>query len=297
MTELSSINTARWLRETGLKERAGEVFPMVVLWSRVCLFILICAERVGKSFVFLHTTGGWDSSTNLEGGPPLIPFDMFYFLFLFFSFFSPFLSSSFFFFLFSFFVPCFPFFPFVFSFFFFFSFFLFFSLFFFLCFSFFLCLHPFSFFFSSFSPNFACEWGSYLCLENCPWIQDFSSPSPPGCLSFFMLSLLCFSCCAIHSMLSMLCYLSCAIYAIYAVLSSPYYLCCVSLLRGRCYAIFPMLSLLCYLCSTIFAHRSSLSLIFYLCSAVFAIFALLSLLCVFAMRSSLINPGFHGYLC
>ena len=80
-------------------------------------------------------------------------------------------------------------------------------------------------------------------------------------------------------MLSVQRYPSCAIYAVYAVLSSPYYLCCVSLLRGRCYAFSPMLSLL--------------SLICYLCSAVFAIFAMLSLLCylcyvVFAMRSSLL---------
>ena len=54
------------------------------------------------------------------------------------------------------------------------------------------------------SPNFACEWGSYLCLENYPWMrgfvvaarprapkpgclslgcQDFSSPPGLGCLS------------------------------------------------------------------------------------------------------------------
>ena len=34
---------------------------------------------------------------------------------------------------------------------------------------------PSFFFLFSFSPspNFACEWGSYLCLENCPWIPGF----------------------------------------------------------------------------------------------------------------------------
>ena len=77
----------------------------------------------------------------------------------------------------------------------------------------------------------------------------------PGCLSYIMLFILCHICCAIHTMQSMLCYLSSAIYAIYAVLSSPYYLRCVSLLRGRCYAIFPMLSLLCYLCSAMLQSK------------------------------------------
>ena len=85
---------------------------------------------------------------------------------------------------------------------------------------------------------------------------------------YYAIYALLYRCCAIHTMLSILCYLSCAIYAIYAVLSSSYYLCCVSLQRGRCYAIFPMLSLLCYLCYAIFALRSSLSLLCYLCSAI-----------------------------
>ena len=152
-----------------------------------------------------------------------------------------------------------------------------------------------------FSPNFAREWGSYLCLKNCPWIPGFlvavaARVPKPGCLSYIMLSMLCFLCCAIHTMLSMLCCLSCAIYAIHAVVSSPYCLCCVSFLCDRCFAIFPTLSLLWYLCYAVFAIFallwSSLFLLCYLCSAICAIFAMLSLLCclcyvVFAMRSSL----------
>ena len=47
-----------------------------------------------------------------------------------------------------------------------------------------------------FSTNFACEWGSYLCLENCPWIPGFlvavaARVPKPGCPCKIKLSMLC----------------------------------------------------------------------------------------------------------
>ncbi len=141
-----------------------------------------------------------------------------------------------------------------------------------------------------FSPNFACEWGSYLCLKNCPWIPGFlvavaARVPRPGCLSYIMLSMLCWKkLCyphyAIYAMLSLmcdLCYLRCAIFAIQSML------CNIATRPLLCYlswAIFAMLSLLCYLCCLRYAIFAMLSVLCGLCYAVFAL-----------------NPGIQGYLC
>ena len=101
--------------------------------------------------------------------------------------------------------------------------------------------------------TFACELGSYLCLENCPWIPGFLVTVAARVPKLSLDSRIS-RCRRRQGAKAMLCYL-CS--AMYAVLSAPYYLCCVSLLRGRCYAIFPMLSLLCFLCSAMLQSKLS----------------------------------------
>ena len=148
------------------------------------------------------------------------------------------------------------------------------------------------------SRSFACEWGSYLCPENCPGFQDFSSPSPPGCLSCPWIPGFLVAVAARVPKLSLDSRISRRRRRQGAQARVPriYYAIC-ALLYMLCYpyyAIYAMVSLLCYLCYAIFDMLSLLCGLRYLC---YAVFALLSVLCGLCYAVFPKNPGIQGYLC